>query len=345
MPDSSYQALVEVTRGPIVECVHFGAFAICDTAGRVLSSAGDPGLVTFLRSATKPFQVLPLVEGGGMQRFDLSETELAVMCASHHGTDEHVQVVSGIQAKLGVEPNDLLCGVHAPEDPATAQRMLVNQEPSSPLRHNCSGKHSGMLAQCLLSGAPTADYINPSHPIQQTILRVVAEMTDVPVEEILLGTDGCSAPVFALPLKNAALAFAHLADPSGLPDARQSALRLVFHAMTTHPEMVSGPEGFDTRLMQVGRGKILTKVGAEGFQAVALLPGACGPNSPALGLALKISDGDRLYRARTTATVSLLRQLGALDESQVAELAEYADRPQHNWRRIQVGEIRSVARL
>jgi L-asparaginase II len=254
-------------------------------------------------------------------------------------------VVAGIQAKLGIVPQDLLCGTHAPEDPATAQRMLVNNEPTSTLRHNCSGKHSGMLAQCLLRGLPTEDYINPKHPVQQTILQVVAEMTDVAAGDIILGTDGCSAPVFALPLKNAALAFARLADPTGLPEARQTGLRLVFHAMTTHPEMVAGPEGFDTRLMQVGRGKILTKVGAEGFQAVALLPGACGPNSPAMGIALKISDGDRLYRARTSVIVSLLRQLGALDETQVRELAEFSDRPQFNWRRIQVGEIRSIVKL
>lgn len=345
MPISPYIPLVEVTRGPIVECVHYGAFAICDIAGRVLYSGGKPDLVTFLRSATKPFQALPLVEGGGMQRFTLDEKELAVMCASHHGTDEHVSVVAGIQAKLGFGPQDLLCGMHPPEDPATAQRMLVNNEPTSSLRHNCSGKHSGMLAQCLLRGLPTEDYINPAHPVQQAILQVVAEMTSVPTAEILLGTDGCSAPVFALPLKNAALAFSRLADPTGLPEVRQSALRLVFHAMTTHPEMVAGPEGFDTSLMAVGRGKILTKVGAEGFQAVALLPGACGLNSPAMGIALKISDGDRLYRARTTAIVSLLRQLGALDETQVRELAEFIDRPQFNWRRMQVGEIRSIVKL
>ncbi len=345
MPDSPYLPLVEVTRGPIVECVHFGAYTVCDITGRVLHSGGDPNLVTFLRSATKPFQALPLVEGGGMQRFNLNEKELAVMCASHHGTDEHVEVVSSLQAKLGIGPQDLLCGTHAPEDPATAQRMVVKNEPSSPLRHNCSGKHSGMLAQCLLRGLPTADYINAAHPVQQAIVQVVAEMTDVPAADILLGTDGCSAPVFALPIKNAALAFARLADPTGLPETRQSALRLVFHAMTTHPEMVAGPEGFDTRLMQVGRGKILTKVGAEGFQAVALLPGACGPESPALGIALKISDGDRLYRARTTAIVSLLSQLGAVTETQVRELAEFSDRPQFNWRRMQVGEIRSILQL
>ncbi|KAF0109813.1 MAG: L-asparaginase II family protein [Chloroflexi bacterium] len=183
-------------------------------------------------------------------------------------------------------------------------------------------------------------------------------MTGVPVKAIALGTDGCSAPVFALPLRSAAWAFAQLADPAALPEPRQSALRRIFKAMTTHPDMVAGPDAFDTVLMQVGRGKILSKVGAEGYQAIALLPGACGEGSPALGITIKISDGDQAERdrdpqvaviahdiggrARSTAAVAVLRQLGALDEKQVAALKAFNNRPQFNWRRLEVGEIRAA---
>lgn len=338
----SYVPLVELTRGPIVESTHYGALVVCETAGNVIFSRGDPSTVAFLRSSSKPFQALPLVERGGMEHFGLTEEELAVMCASHHGTDYHVRVVSSLQRKVGVSAEDLLCGVHTPADSATANRMLLNHEENTPLRHNCSGKHSGMLAQACLGGFTAADYINPAHPVQQIILQTFSEMTGVPVKDILLGTDGCSAPVFAIPLVNAAHAFALLADPSNLPEPRRSALRRIFAAMTTYPNMVAGPTGFDTALMTVGKGKILSKGGAEGYQALALLPGACGEGSPAYGITLKIADGDQSKpeRARPVAAIEILRRLGALDDNQVKALSSFAARPLYNWRHIEIGEIR-----
>lgn len=353
---SGYVPLVETTRGAIVESIHFGAIAISDPSGRLVASAGDPDRQVYLRSSSKPFQILPLVEGGGMERFGLSEQELAVMCASHTGTDEHVRVISGIQRKLGVSAADVLCGIQPPSDPVTAERMFTQREENSPLRHNCSGKHTGMLAQAILYGDPTADYIRPDHPVQRRILQVFSEMTGVPVEEIALGTDGCSAPVFAVPLRAAALAFARLADPSALPEPRRSALKRIFSAMTAHPDMVAGPHTFDTELMSAGRGNILTKGGAEGYQALALLPGVSRRVTGALGIVIKISDGDLAPRdpqrgdstivhegggrARSTAAVEALRQLAALDEAQQRELADYLPRLQRNWRGIPVGEIR-----
>ncbi len=358
MPFPQYVPLVETTRGGIVESLHYGAIAVCDPAGRLLASVGDAGAVVFLRSSSKPFQVLPLVEGGGMERFNLSERELALMCASHSGTDEHVAVISALQRKLGVSAVDLLCGTHTPSDPRTAERMFRNGEENSPLRHNCSGKHTGMLAQALLYGNPKEDYIDPRHPVQQRILRTFSEMTGVALQDIILGTDGCSAPVFAVPLRAAAHAFARLADPSALPEPRQSALRRIFKAMTTHPDMVAGPDTFDTRLMSAGRGRVLTKGGAEGYQALAVLPAT---GSSALGITLKISDGDLAQidrsqriatiaydgggRARSTAAVEALRQLGVLDAAQLEELSDFAPRAQYNWRHIPVGEIRPVFTL
>ena len=345
MNSSDVQSLVEVTRGPIVECIHFGSIAVVDTNGRLIAAVGNPETVTYLRSSAKPFQALPFVERGGPEHFGLTDRELAILCASHHGTDAHVAVIQAIHRKLGVSADDLLCGMHPPEDAATAERMLKDGEPNSPLRHNCSGKHTGMLAHALLRGLPTADYINPTHPVQQTIFQTFSEMTGVPVEQMPLGTDGCSAPVFAVPLRAAAWAFAQLADPSALPEPRRSALQHIFRAMTTYPDMIAAPGAFDTVLMQVGAGKILTKGGAEGYQAIALLPGACGPESPAYGITIKIADGDASGRARSIVAVEVLHQLGALASAQLAALSAFDRRPQYNWRHISVGEIRPIFKL
>ncbi len=336
----------ELTRGQIVESIHYGSGAVVDATGRLVAWFGDPDCVTYLRSSAKPFQALPLVEAGGVERFGLTPQEVALICASHSGTDEHVSVAAAIQHKAGINELDLLCGVHSPADEPTAEAMRLRGKSPAPNRHNCSGKHSGMLALAHLEGWPGAYYIDPIHPIQQRILETFSEMCGIEMEDVELGIDGCSAPNFAVPLRNAALGFAHLADPSDLPEKRATACRIIVQAMLAHPDMVAGPGRFDTALMRAGRGRILTKGGAEGYQAVGLLPGALGPSSPALGIALKISDGDLRSRARPGVVLEVLNQLGALDEAQLTELDSFGPRVElHNYRTLLVGEARPAFRL
>ncbi len=346
MSDFPFEKLVEVTRGPLVESIHYGALAVVDAQGRLVASLGDPNFVTYLRSSSKPMQVLPFIERGGAEKFGLTDAEVALLCASHSGTDEHVAAVEGIQAKLGIHESDLLCGPQPSSHAPTAKAMLLRGEEPGPNRNNCSGKHTGFLAHALLRGFSKEDYINPHHPVQQTVIQTFAEMTGYPADQIAIGVDGCSAPVFAVPLYNAALGFARLADPSGLPEARAAACRKITHAMTATPFMVAGPGRFDTIIMEIGQGKIVSKGGAEGYQALAILPGALGPDSPALGITYKVVDGDVNGRARPVIAVELLRRLGLLNDEQIkASLAQLAARPVNNWRGLEVGEIRPAFEL
>lgn len=339
--------LAEVTRGGIVESQHFGAVAVVDPRGRLVVSYGNPDLVTFLRSSAKPFQALPFVEAGGVEHFQLTDRELAVMCASHSGTDEHVAAVSGMQAKIGVSEAHLQCGAHRPYDAPTATELIRRGEKWTPLRHNCSGKHTGMLAHAALRGAALETYLADDHPVQQAILQAFAEMCDLPPQAVVVGIDGCSAPNFAVPLRNAALAFARLADPDGLGEKRAAALRHIYRAMTSHPEMVGGPGVFDSEVMRVAGGTVLSKGGAEGFQALAVQTAA-----GALGIAFKVADGDAARikdtdpngRVRPLVALSLLRDLGALDERQLAELAPFDRRPLTNFRKLLIGELRACYR-
>ncbi len=340
MPYENYQPLVEVTRGSIVESVHFGALVVVDSSGQVLFGWGDPQTVTFLRSSAKPFQALPFVERGGVEKFGLTDKELAVMCASHIGMDEHVATVAGMQAKFGVSEKDLLCGTHAPGHEPTARALLLRGEEPTPNRHNCSGKHTGMLGHARLRQLPVEDYINPAHPIQQTILQTFAEICGLLPEEVEIGIDGCSAPNFAVPLYNAAYAFARVADPQCLSPRRAQAFQHIFRAMTTYPEMIAGPGRFDTQLMDVAGGSILSKGGAEGYQAMALAPGLLGKGTPGVGITIKISEGDFTDRARTLVAVEILRQLGALSDEQAGRLAQFQPRPLYNYRKLEVGSIR-----
>lgn len=341
----SHIPLFELTRGGIVESRHFGAVAVADASGRLVASAGDPGLVTFLRSTAKPLQAIPLVESGAVQEFHLTPKEVAIACASHLGMDEHVETVAGFMAKAGLSEADLLCGTHPVGHRETAKRMRDAGIEPTPIRHNCSGKHTGMLAQARLRGLPLADYVSPKHGVQESILRAFAEMCGMGPEQVVVGIDGCSAPNFAVPLHHCAAAFARLMDPTGLPAKRAQACRQIVEALTSHPNMIRGPGGFDTTLMTVGKGRFISKAGAEGYQGIGIAPGAIRPGSPALGVAIKISDGDQTGRAGDSVAVEVLRQLGALDDADLAGLAHHRPGPVKNWRGIVAGEQRTAFEL
>lgn len=337
---AGFEAVVELTRGGIVECVHFGAMAVVDSAGNLLASLGDPNLQTFPRSSMKPLQVIPFVEDGGPEHFGLTEEELAILCASHHGTDEHVRVIRSIHEKVGLRESELQCGVHWPPDKATVLAMRERGEEPTPYRHNCSGKHSGMLAQALLHDYSTEDYLSMDNPLQQRILKTVAEMCDTQAEEMPIGIDGCSAPVFAMPLCNFALAMARLADPVELGESRAIACKKITHAMMAYPEMVAGPGALDSVLMTVMQGKAAVKGGAEGYQMISLLPGACGEWSPGIGVAIKISDGDPNRRATYALIVALLTALGFEAEMASDAYRNFNNPILRNWRGLEVGEVR-----
>jgi L-asparaginase II len=328
---------------------------VVDSHGKLLASYGDPQTVAFMRSSAKPFQALPFVERGGVEHFGLSEKELALACASHEGSDEHVRVAESILSMAGLDANHLQCGAHMPGDVEAYKRLIKKDETPTPIRNNCSGKHAVMLAHAKMRGLPLDTYLDFDHPIQQDILASFAEMCLLPSNQVELGIDGCSAPNFAVPLYNSALAFARLCDPHDLPETRANACRKITAAMTSYPEMISGPTEFDCRLMQVGAGKIVCKRGAEGYQAIGLMPGALNPDSPGIGITLKIMDGDlgqrRLdltaySRVRPAVTLEILKQLGALSTAQSNQLAEFGPvKPVKNHRGILVGESRPVFTL
>lgn len=355
-----YKPIFQLTRGEVVESLHFGAIAVVEASGRLIAWYGDPELVAYTRSSAKPFQALPFLESGGMAEYGLTLQEVALICSSHSGTDEHISIIKSLQAKTGVSEADLMCGVHIPYDRATAEAMRERGEAPTPNRHNCSGKHTGMLAYAHLMGVQTGTqdipYIDPNHPVQRKILTTMAEMAGLQPEEIHIGIDGCSAPNYAIPLRNTALAFARICQPEGLEERRAEACRSIMKAMLTYPNMIGGPDNFDTYLMQVGQGRVICKGGAEGFQAFGLMPGTIKPGSPALGVAFKISDGDLKGHnrpagdprghVRPAVTLELLRQLSAFDAQDLDKLSEYGPEfPVENWRQLKVGIASPCFRL
>jgi L-asparaginase II len=345
---NDYQPVFELTRGNIVESIHFGAVAVVDSLGHLLAWYGNPQAVTFMRSSAKPLQALSFIQNGGDQAFHLTSKEIAILCASHEGTDEHMEVIKGIQVKVGIQESDLLCGTHLLSHLPTVEAMRARGEPLTPNRNNCSGKHTGMLAYAHMRGLPLADYINSEHPVQKSILETVSEMCGMEPARVVIGTDGCSAPNFAIPLSNAALGFARLCDPRSLSQERAAACRRITSAMMANPVMVSGAGRFDTRIMEVCSRRILAKGGAEGYMAMGILAGALGADSPGIGIVFKVADGDLSARnadgsfrnrVRPAMALEILKQLGYVSEKELESLAEFGPvRPITNARKIVVGE-------
>ena len=336
--------LVEVTRGSTVESRHRGHLCAVDGGGRLVAHLGDAGFVTFLRSASKPHQTLPLVASGAADRFRLTDQEVAVACGSHNGEPAHTSVVLSLLRKTGFGPGDLRCGAHEPYSEDEARALAERGERPAALHTNCSGKHAAMLALAKHLGAPPGDYADAAHPVQREMARVVARFADASVEDLAVGTDGCGVPTFALPLRATALAAARLVvPPVEWPDELKLACRRVVASMTAWPEMVEGAGQLDTELMRRTEGRLASKVGAEGVYTAAVLPCERWPRG--LGLAFKIEDGDKKDRARSPVAVEALRQLGVLGDADVSALARFARSSVTNHRGETVGEVRAAFEL
>lgn len=332
-PATGLVPLAAVRRGEHVESWHLGAVAVATPEGRLIAQAGDPALATYLRSAAKPFQVLPLLLAGGEREWQLSEADLALIAASHSGGPEHVTRAAALLAKGGFTVADLACGAHAPLGVPEARELAAAGTAPTPLHNNCSGKHAGMLLACRLLGLPAAGYVELDHPLERRILGHVAAFCRVEEQEIGAGIDGCSVPTFHVSLAAAARGYAGLADPRAAghaPELAAAAARVVA-AMGAAPEMVAGRGRFTTRLMAVTRGRVVGKEGAEGFYGVAVR----GP--VALGVALKIVDGGE--RARDGVVIDVLRTVGALSGEECAELDDLRAPVLTNHRGLAVGRI------
>ena len=332
------EPLVEVTRGGITESRHRGHVVAVDPDGSIAAHLGAPETVTYLRSSAKPHQAIPLVASGAADRFGFTEKEIALACASHSGEPIHTEVVASMLKKIGLGPEALKCGLHEPFSQEVARQLREKGEEPNVLQNNCSGKHAGMLALALHLGAPTQTYDEPTNPVQLAIGKTISYFSGISIENIGVGIDGCGVPVFGITVKAMALMYARLvAPPVEFDEKTRSACARIVAAMTTYPELVGGSsDRLDTEIMRAAKGRLVSKVGAEGVYTVGVLP--CEDWPRGLGFALKIEDGDD-HRARPTVVIESLRQLGILADQSLEAVSRYAFFPVRNRRGDVVGEV------
>jgi L-asparaginase II len=332
--------IVEVTRGKadargdFVESRHRCHVAVVRADGSVALSWGEIEQPIYGRSAIKPMLALGLVESGAADAFNLSDAEIALACASHSGERQHVDLVRAWLRRVGLSAADLECGPHMPYN-ETAMRAMVRAgiEPDAS-HNNCSGKHSGFLTTAVHLGEPTKGYIQYEHPIQQRLLGIMEQLTDLDLAHAPRGVDGCGIPTIAIPIRNTAMAMARLADPKNLSAARATAAARIVAAMTAEPYMVGGTGEFCSEVMHALSGKAALKPGAEGVYA-GILPGL------GLGICLKAEDGTG--RACEAAMAQVLIALGVLSTEERTKLADRLTPPVSNRAGLKVGRIRAAA--
>jgi L-asparaginase II len=321
---------VQVLRGGLLESRHKVHAAVVNSEGKLIASVGDPHFSSFLRSSAKPFQALSLIPY--LEQLGLNSAHLAIAMASHNGEPIHVQTVADLQAKAGVKLEWLVCGTHQPFSvSARAALRAANQKPNV-LQHNCSGKHSGMLAACLAKGLPTTGYAQPDHPHQLEIANDICVLMETDSLEIAI--DGCSVPCYRVPLERVALGMTRFAAPETAPKTYQSRLEQAFHAMREHPYLIAGEQRIDTALMQ-NLPSLISKIGAEAFMVLAIRDTSHGN----LGIAMKIEDGTE--RARDIAILRILEQLGIVAPNDTS-FSSHRNTILKNHAGLEVGEINAA---
>lgn len=335
--DNTSPILVEVMRGDMVESTHRGRVAVVDIAGKIELQWGDIDAPVYPRSAIKAIQALPLVESGAADAFGLSDAELAIACASHSGEPRHVETVRNWLTRIGLSESDLACGAHWPRHhQPTLHTMIRSGEGPHDIHNNCSGKHAGMLSTALHLGESLEGYTKPTHPVQQRVFGTLEALCGLDLSRAPRGTDGCSAPTWAVPLSNMALAFARLGAPDELPTARAEAATRIRKAVAEEPFMVAGTGRYCTAVMQAAGEAIFVKTGAEGVFCAAL-------PEYGFGVALKCEDG--AARGSQMMLTAVLRRIGALDDTLAARLDALVNVPIENCNGAVVGMIRPTSPL
>ena len=328
--------LAETVRGNWVENRHRGAFVVMDASGTIIASAGDIERAIFPRSAIKSMQALPIFARHADEKFGHTTEELALACASHHGEDVHVGTAAGLLSRMGLSEANLECGAHQPTNATARDALRAAGAQPSPLHNNCSGKHSGMLSVALAMGIPTAGYVDREHAVQKQVRAAVETVIGESLTEDKCGTDGCSIPTYAAPLRAFAFGFARMATGRGLSPELGTAARRLFDAATSHPRLVAGTGHPDTLIMAAFKGRLMQKVGAEAVQCGAI-------RDKGWGYALKCDDGN--IAASQAMLAGLLLQFADPDDEQRALLEGYSRQPIKSVRGADVGQLRAAGAL
>ncbi len=330
------EILVEVIRGNLVESLHRGDICVVNSEGKVINYVGNAEKVTYFRSAAKPIILVSNIQKGIVEEFKFDLKEIAIMASSHSGGKEHIEVLQSIMDKTGITEKSLGCGIRRPFGALENKELFLSGKEATQLHNNCSAKHMGILSACIYSNLDKNNYYIIEHSIQKDILEDISMFSGVEKSKIIIGVDGCSIPVYAIPLKNIALSYCNLCDLNFSNGKYSKSQNYVVSSMTMYPEMVAGHDRIDTLLMKHFGDRLIGKMGSEGVFA-------CGLLKERIGIAIKIEDGN--IRAIDPVILELLVQLNIISAKEMDELIDFWKPKILNYKGEFVGEMKAVFKL
>lgn len=325
------EPLAVVTRNDHVESLHHGYICVVNSKGEILYSRGDYETNIFFRSSAKPIQTIAVLKSGAADYYGFDLKEIALACSSHSGEGVHQQLVMDLIERLELKPQNLHCGIMEPYSLEEQKKLIKEKQEPTVFHCSCSGKHAAMLALAKFRNSEIEDYQQLEHKVQQEILSVIGEFTDIPKEKIILGTDGCGVPIYLLSIKNIALSYARLmAYANNNRHPYYEACNKIVTAMSQYPELVGGQGEFCTALMKEAKGKLIGKIGCEAVYCI-------GIKEKELGICIKISDGSE--RALFPVVMSLLSELKLLNKEELEALEAWHSPVLKNNLQQEIGKI------
>jgi len=327
---------VEVSRNNIRESAHRADIVVLNNKKQIIFSLGDPFKTTYMRSCAKSLQAIPVILDGCDKYFELNPAHIAITCGSHFGEEFHIKILKDFLDKIGLKKHNLLCGISTSRKKEYALKLARKNVKLSQLYNDCSGKHLGMLSLCVKNNYSIKNYIKINHPVQKRILNIFSKFAELDKNNIKIGIDGCSAPVFAIPLFNMAISFLNFVNPVNFPIKYQSACNKIYKSIVEHPEMISGTNGFCTELIKHTKGKLIGKIGAQGVYCV-------GVKNRNIAIALKVEDGS--LKAVPPIVIHILKNLNIINKREYKKLKNFHIVENINKSNEPVGKIKPCFRV
>ena len=305
-----------VTRGQIVESVHESKCIIKDYNYKTIFTTNNDNDFVYPRSSIKIFQSLPFIRSNAHQKFNLSNKQIAISCASHYGEKEHIKVLSEWIKKLGINKNLLKCGIHNPLNQQASNKMLLSGIKANQLHNNCAGKHLGMISGCIIKKMNTKNYINMDHPYQKLIRKHLEYFTNSKITNRQKGVDGCSAPQYSFPMKNLSISMVKLIKNLYEDELYSDEIKLLLKAIAKHPHLTGSKTKYDSQLMKITKGKFFSKWGAEGVLLFA-------QKEKRVGGIIKVKDGNA--RALPSVANEIFKKLSLINATELKELSHWSN--------------------
>ncbi len=296
MIDYKPKKLLEYNRSGLVEQEHFGFVFKLSYNGDIEKFGDDKNYPFYLRSCAKPLQAALLEDLGLIDFYKMTDSEIAICCASHAGEPVHTKSIKGILEKIECLETDLKCGLHKPISKTEKEKLLLNKTEENILQNNCSGKHAMMLAACKKMNYRITDYDDVNHPLQQKIKNKIYELCELK-EEYPITKDGCGVPIHSMPLENMLKGYLNLFSNPKYERITQAFLK--------NPYLIGGEDRLDTAIM-TAKGNLIAKVGAGGLCIVVNM-------ETKEAIIIKVADCD--MKARAIVVIEALNQLGWLEEA------------------------------